>query len=747
MNISHSIYVLALLSMCFGLQAQHTGHEGHHRLQGHVYGQNEHGQKEALVQAKVWWEGSQEGTLTDEEGAFGLHMPETQKALRLVIHYSGYQGDTLDIEPDQHHVTVMLQPITTDEVVISKRGKGRKISSLDPVKTEKLGEFELTKAACCNLSESFENNATVDISYSDAVTGAKRIRMLGLDGVYSQIITENIPSIRGLATTFGLDMIPGSWVEGIHVSKGAASVSSGYESITGQINVELKKPQVARPLHLNIFANELGRTEASLNLAHRFSQKWSTALLLHGNHFDRKLDRNEDGFLDLPLRKQAYVLNRWRWHSGKALRGQFGASYMTEDRQGGQMTFDPKSDNPSGYGTTFSTRRWEAFNKIGSLFKRPNTSMGTILNASRHEMDADFGNQAYRAVQQSLYAKASYQSYIKHSNHQYGIGFSFRFDEYDERLNDSTFRRTERVPGVYAEYTYNRLSRLIYIIGARADYHNLYGLILTPRAHLKYNLDEHTVLRASAGSGFRVANVVAEYLPALISSRQAIISEKLDPERAWNYGINLSHNFEWLKRNASLHIDFYRTDFVNQVVADRETWGKIHFSNLKGRSFSNSLQVEAGYEPIEGFDLRLAWKYTDAKAPQGGKLLALPFVPQHRGLVSMGYTGKDKKWQADINLQVRGKARLPNTRSLPEALQRESFSPTFAQLNAQLTRRFGVLELYVGGQNLNNFTQADPIIDAEKPFGEFFDAGMPWGPIVGRRLYAGLRLNLGEKVK
>lgn len=722
-------------------------------IKGQIFGQIDVDQKvEPLEAARIFWLNTTEGTLTDKKGKFKIEVPENLVTQKLVLIASGYEKDTLEIKDIEaaynEGLKITLMAYSTDEVTIKSRNKGIRVSRLDPIKSEFIGEVELAKAACCNLSESFETSGTVDVSFADAITGAKRIKMLGLDGVYTQILTETYPAIRGLATTFGLTAIPGPWMQSIQVSKGAASVQNGYESLTGEINVEYKKPQNADRIFLNLYANQLGRVEGSLNLSHRFSKRLSTMVLVHGNSFQQVIDPNGDGFRDLPGLSQYSIFNRWRWHSGKGLRGQFGVKYFQESRLGGQIQFDPEQDRGSNnaYGIEINTKRWEAFNKAGYAFTgKPGASLGSQVTFSNHQQEAFFGMNKYQGEQTSLFVKVLGSTIVDNSNHKLTSGLSFSYDNFQEAYNDSSFSRLEKVPGAFVEYTYNRLNRLILVTGFRADYHNLYGMIYTPRAHMKYDLDPQTTFRASIGSGFRVANVFAEYLPAMMSSRQVVVKEVLSPEKGWNYGFNLTRYFTLGNRDGNVSLDVYRTDFVNQIVANREVSGKLYFQNLDGRSFGNYVQIEAYYEPLDRLEVRLAWKWNQVKSTFDDQLLAVPFVVGNRGLVNAGYTTAGGRWQVDATVQFIGSRRLPNTSALPLDLQLPDNSPAYTQLSAQVTHKFKDVDIYLGGENLTGFIQEDPIIAASEPFGEHFDAAMTWGPIIGRRIYLGIRLPVKGK--
>jgi outer membrane receptor protein involved in Fe transport len=717
-------------------------------IEGYIHTQ-EAVQEVPLEGVQVFWLESQQGTLSDSEGHFSIKQSPHDK--QLVFRMTGYQTDTVKVTGSPMHIR--LFPASLDEVEIVRRQKSTHVSSIDPSSTQLISSLELTRAACCNLSETFETNATVDVAYSDAVTGAKRIKMLGLDGIYTQILNENYPAIRGLVQSYGLTYIPAPFLSGIQVSKGAASVQNGYESLAGEINVEYLKPQNADPVFVNLYANNLGRQEANIALKHRFSPHFSGMLMTHIDRNPRRFDFNNDGFMDMPVSDHSFIFNRYRWVANNGLRGQFGVKYVEENSQSGQLAYRPVTDRlqSTAYGVERITRRWEAFNKMGYVFKNnPKSSFGSVLSFVDHQQESFLGLHHYTGNQQSFFGKILFNTSWGKPEKTFTTGISYRHDNYAEIWNDSAFSRNERVPGAFVELSYNRLDRLIYTIGGRMDVHNLFGVILTPRAHLKYDFSVRTTVRLSAGSGFRVPNVIADYTSMLISGRSLRIPEALQPERGWNYGFSLIHRLPITDENSlTFDLSVYRTHFENQIVINREQAGLITFSNLDGKSFSEAVQLDMSYELQEGIEFRLAGKYTRARTTFEGLVMDIPFLPRFRGLANMGLATKDLRWQFDINLQYIGTWRLPDTRDFPDQYRLPERSPDFVQLGSQLTYRIKkpALELYIGGENLTNFTQENPIVASEDPFNPFFDATMAYGPIVGARGYAGLRFTLPEKTQ
>jgi outer membrane receptor for ferrienterochelin and colicins len=698
-----------------------------------------------LVGANLRWLGTTNGTVSNESGSFSLVLPDSLPA-RLIASYIGYKADTITVSSSKPlHIQLISAEQLQEEVVIS--ASPTYISKVEPRKMEVITRKELQKAACCNLSESFETNASVDVSFSDAVTGAKQIQMLGLDGVYTQIMTENVPAVRGLAAAYGLSYTSGTWVQSIDVGKGAGSVVNGYESITGQINVELLKPEDSERFYLNLYANHMGRTEANIHLAQKLGKKWSTGLLFHTDRMRTTVDRNGDGFLDMPHSTQYSLVNRWKY-DGDRLKSQFGVKLLTEDKMGGQVNFDPSDKahqyHTGVYGTGMDTRRVEVFAKNGIIFpSKPYKGLGLVTSATYHKQNAFFGLNNYDGTQKTFYGNLIYQSIIGNTNHQFKTGFNYLYDEYNEVFADSAFARTESVPGAYGEYTFSGINKFTAVAGLRADFHNIYGPFLTPRLHLKYDLSEATTLRASTGRGLRVANPLAENTSALVSSRQIIVRNRLMPEVAWNYGLNLTHDFHLNNKPGMVTLDLYRTDFQNQVVMDMDaSVRQILFYNLDGKSFANSFQAELQYEPVKSLSMKTAYKFYDVKTTLNGKLQQRPFVSRHRFFFNTGYATKFDKWKFDFTTQWHGPKRIPDTADNPAEHRLNAYSPSFFVFNAQVTKAFRKWDAYLGVENLGNFKQANPIVSTDQPFSPNFDASMVWGPIVGRMVYAGMRFSI-----
>jgi outer membrane receptor for ferrienterochelin and colicin len=740
MKIKALIIIIIKLFLLSNLHSQH--------VHGVIQAINENNEQVPLVGANVYWAEIMEGTSTDANGEFHLDMPEGDNPL-LVISYVGYISDTVAVDGSEEYLEIILdENPNLKGVEVSEKQNDSFISRIETIQTQKITNEEFKKAACCNLSESFETNASVDVSYSDAVSGAKRILLLGLSGKYSQLMTENYPNLRGLASTYGLGYIPGSWMESIQISKGTASVTNGYESTTGQINVEMKKPDSDEKFYLNLLANNFGKVEGNTNASYVINDHWSTAILAHVEDMSQRHDNNGDGFMDEPMIRQINLFNRWKYNSHKSLVGQFGFKFLDEERIGGQMSYEPDEDiNPdNGYAMKIKTRRYEIFTKNGYIFQNLNeTSLGFINSLTYHDQNSEFGFNKYDGEEINFNSNLILQSIIGNTQHSYSTGVSFMYDEYDESLNDSAFYRNEIVPGIFYQYTYTNLHNVSLLLGVRADFHNIFGTFYTPRMHFKYNLNENTILRASAGKGYRTANIIAENSFILASSRNIKMLDDPKQEEAWNYGVNFSKYIDIYGRELTLNLDFYRTEFRNQVIVDRDIdVYSVYIYNLDGKSYSNSFQVEVIYELFPRFDFIAAFRYNDVRVTTNGEFQEKPLLNKYKGLLNLSYSTakKEKKWQFDFTAQFNGDARIPQTDGYPVQYQRGTSAPAYTIIHAQVSKYFKRLELYLGGENLTDFTQSNPIIAADDPFGDYFDSSMIWGPIIGRKFYIGMKFTI-----
>lgn len=651
-----------------------------------------------------------------------------------------------------------IQQDSLKTVTVEGNRKGIKKSLNVTANTTLVTSKELLKAACCNLAESFETNPSIDVNFSDALTGTKQIKMLGLTSPYILITEENVPSVRGASQAYGMSFTPGTWVESIQITKGAGSVVNGFESISGQINTELIKPIGDIPFFVNAYGDSGSRFELNTHFNKKVSDKWATSLFVHGNARVAKNDMNDDGFMDNPLGKQLNVVNRWQYANPETGWVSFiNLRYMNDEKQTGQLDFDPDRDKltTNFWGSEINTERLDFSSKVGYVFKdMPYQSIGFQNAFSNHNQQSYFGLNQYNIKQQSYYSNLIFNSIISNTMHKFAAGLNFTYDKYAEFVNVTDVSRVDNSVGAFFEYTFDDNDKFSYILGGRMDYHNRLGAFFTPRLHVKYNPWDKAVFRFSAGRGKRAANIFAENQNLFASSRVFSVLDAngkiygLDAEIAWNYGLSFTQNFMLFGMKADSTIDFYRTDFQNQAVVDiMNSPQQVLFYNLDGKSYANSLQLDFNLEIIKHLNLRTAYKYYDISTDYISGSYQRPLQAKHRFFGNVEYAThiveKGKQWKFDFTWNWLGKQQLPNTSTNPQQDRLPNFSPSFSTMNAQITRTFSsTFEVYLGGENIGNYTQSKAVLGADNPFGPNFDTSIVYAPVFGQMYYAGLRFKI-----
>ncbi|MGC8747531.1 MAG: TonB-dependent receptor [Candidatus Kapaibacteriota bacterium] len=720
-------------------------------VKGIVFGRDDSGGKLPLVSASVTVLNSKVGTMTDKEGKFeiDLKLPEY-----IVVSYIGFEKDTIFIENSNNIVEIVLEPgLSSDEVIVEAAKPDYFVEKASPVKTEVITASGLKKAACCNLSESFVTNPTIDVTYSDAVTGVKQIQLLGLAQNYTQLMVEAVPNLQGLASNYGLIFIPGVWMNSISISKGTASVTRGYESITGQINIELKGPNSTEDFVFNNYLNDILRLEGNVVYRIKLGENLYLTNFIHGNYFNKLVDHNGDNFLDLPLNRQLNFLERIDF-SIRNFESRTLIHTLINNSKSGQIQYFKNPDFGEYWGSNVDLQRFTFTTKNGYVFDgNRNTSIGTIISLTHHKQNSSFGKRIYNAEQNSLFAtflwSSSVDLFSNVDRSEYGeqksalnftFGFSYSFNRYIQYLDGVDLTELESVPGIITEFTYNPLRKLQIILGTRVDFHNKASRLFTPRIHLKYTIDDNNTFRLSFGKGYHFPLPISENQNILVSSREIIFSKDLKMEEAWNFGVNSTNNFEFLGRYFELNLEYYYTKFVNQTIIDRDSSpDKIFIYNLNGQSYSNSFQISLNFDLSSNLSFLTAYRLNDVWMTTSGKLQRKPLMSPSKAFLNVAY--KPDPFAFDFTIEFNGGGRIPNTESKPENYRlSDKFKPFFI-LYGQVTYRVGNFEIYFGAENIGNFRQTKPILGYDAPFSNYFDGSMVWGPIDGRKVYLGLRFN------
>lgn len=753
-------------------------------------------QGEALVGANVYWANTTHGTTTDTAGHFVL---ENDRSSRLLVaSYMGFHNDTTEVDKHEPLTIVLVSDLVLGEVTITERQMAVLRSRQSAFDTQSLGTGELFKAACCNLSEAFETNPSVDVAYADAATGAKQIRLLGLSGTYVQLLTENTPAVRGLAQQFGLAYIPGTWMQSVQVSKGASSVINGYEAVTGQINVEYLKPQNQSPVSINAMLNTELHPELNVEGGWKIpikdnelginNKELATGLMAHYEQGFLSMDDNQDGFADMPKSQNVNIANRWYYKQDKYIM-QALVRGLYDHRRGGTIENRQraKSQEPlSAYLIDLQAYRVDGWIKNGIIFDPIHgTSLGIIAAASYHNQQNIYGTRLWDAAQTNAYLNVifekNWQDLATPSlregalqsglEHKLSAGFSLNYDKYDETLQDTIssaevmdFGRQELTPGVFAEYALKAGDKLSFVAGMRADYSPRYGFFFTPRLNIRYTPWLWWAIRASAGMGYRSPNILADHAAMLPSHRQvnlSVSSWNPQQEQAVNAGISSTFYIPIAGRELQLTIDYYYTQFVNCVIADYDrSTQAVFFYNLHdidGQSFAHNAQIEANMEILRGWTMTAAFRYTDVRESSYGSdgiihVRRKPLTNQFKGLITTSYQTPLKTWQFDVTVQFNGGGRMPDgfneyflsTLGSHQYEERNGdlYYKWYPQLMAQITKYFRTWSIYIGAENMTNFRQDSPVIGADTPFAKDFDASMAWAPTTGWKIYAGFRWKL-----
>ncbi len=711
--------------------------------------------KEPLPDASISWAGTTIAVRTDAKGAFSIDSKNIAET-KLVASHAGYQPDTVEIvmiAPVEFRLTPVQQ---LGEVIVTSQQDGIVNANRSPFKVEKITTTELRKAACCDLAGCFETQLTVQPQTTNIITNSKELRILGLSGVYNQVLVDGFPMIQGLSYTYGISSIPGTLVENIYISKGANSVIQGYESISGQINVETKKPGLTDKLLLNAYINSF--MEKHFNVNYSFKQgKWNSLLAFQTVQPSNKIDRDDDNFLDLPLLTRYMLHNRWKYgnENEEGWSSSIGVRFLHEQRTGGQRNFNPGNDKGSGsvYGQTVDINQPEISTKTTYRFNTKH-AVSLYVSSFYQSQQSFFGTVQYDARQTNAYVNLQYE--LNYGDHALKSGISYRHlnlkeevgftQPYPARTYAGTYTRLENIPGLFAENTMRFFEdKLTWIAGVRVDHHNQFGSVVTPRTLLKYDVSPKTVLRANIGTGWRTVNLFSENVNLLASSRDVVFAEALRPEKGLNTGINMTQQFGASNNNVSgsFSMDFYHTDFQNQVFPDYDTDpAKAIIRNYTGKSVSNGFQAELLLKLWRRFELKTGYNYLDVHQGSGDDKKVLPFNPKDKVLSTLSYKPLTNKFHVDINVHWFGQQRLPDTKQNPVAYQRPDFSQSYTTANMQVTCNLQRFEVYGGCENIFDFRQRQPIISWQDPFSPYFDISSVWGPTRGREFYIGVRFKI-----
>lgn len=750
---------------------------------------------EPLIGASIYWAGTSVGVSSALDGSFTIHRVKGYD--QLIASYIGYKNDTIRVADGVERVDFELKSDTEIEEVVVESTLGNYVKRDGILKGETISFAGLCKMACCNLAESFENSASVTVGYSDAISGARQIKMLGLTGTYTQLLDENRPIMRGLSSPYGLNYTPGMWLNSIQVSKGVSSVTAGHEAITGQINLEHRKPTDEERLFVNLYFDSELKPEVNITSAIPLTadKRLSTVIMAHGSMDTQSHDLNHDGFRDLPEARQINIANKWLWQSVGGTQIRWGWKYVDENRLGGQNgykkgLYDEMMNKMSVYGSRMENDGFNAYFKMGtpvgaSVYDEEEdtelrSNIALVVDYNHFSEDAYFGLNNFDAKEDSYWFNLSYAHYFStRSSMIFGASLLANVSREDIinrwaenrsglpdvfRASNQTINKFQQLePGLYAEYTYNIKDKFSLVVGLRGDWLGAENrgknvtdgamyyapkeyFALTPRSHIKWDITPTTILRASAGLGYRRANIVTDNIWMMATGRRfSVVGLNDDIEKALTAGGSLT---QYIKlggyEDATLSFDYFRTQLYNTVLADQEFAGdQILVYNNGERSFTDTYQVDFQWTPLKGFDVFATFRYTNSLITlnRDGELFEVerPLTSRYKTLINLQYALPFRKWVFDVTAQYNGPMRRP---SLDGNLAKAELSPAYPMFYAQVSRKIRSVELYLGCENIGNYIQPDPILNAADPFSPAFNSSSVWGPLMGRKFYLGLRFNL-----
>lgn len=738
-----------------------------------------------LPGASVYWADTNVGEAADMNGNFRIHRVKGYD--KLVGSFLGYTNDTITTDKTTTEAIFnLIEGVAVESVVVEGNLRGNYISHEGILKNENISFAGLCKMACCNLAESFENSASVTVGYSDAISGARQIKMLGLAGTYTQILDENRAIMRGLSAPYGLGYTPGMWLNSIQVSKGISSVTAGHEAVTGQINLEHRKPTDEERFFLNLYLDNELKPEVNLSTALPVTEdkRLSTVILAHASVDTHKFDHNGDGYRDLPMARQFNIANRWLYQGENGIQVRWGAKYVNDQRVGGQMDFNKSMiEDKDGkawynwwreeslYGSVVANQEANAYFKMGkpvgaAVFDKDESSemrsnVAMIVDYDFFTEDAIFGaDKGYLGGQHMTNLNLMYTHYFTYnSSLATGLTASSRWvkETLTDRLwSDSNalrnFDRNESEVGAYAEYTYNIKEKFSVVAGVRYDYNAYFRKhLFTPRGHIKWNITPTTVLRGSAGLGYRPTDIITDNIGIMATGRHIVFDTPFDRdfdrmESALTAGGSLSQTISTINyRDMTISFDYFRTELFHSVIVDQERDAEnIYIYTTDGKSYTNTYQADLSWTPAERLDIFATFRYTDSKytitrADGTQQLVERPLVSRFKTLLNIQYATRMRKWTFDVTAQLNGKSRIPTQTG---NIEDSELSPIYPMFFAQVTRKIKMWDIYLGCENIAGFRQDNPILGADNPYSPAFNSACVWGPLMGRKIYIGIRFNL-----
>lgn len=709
-----------------------------------------------------------QGAITDSLGNYRM---ENVPIGKFTVQFSGIgfitSKQSVTVTGDtQLNVDLMEDVALLNEVVVT--GTLKEVSKMESsIPVEVYSPTLFRKNPTPNIFEGLSMINGVQPQLNCNVCGTGDIRINGLDGPYTMVLLDGMPIVSSLSTVYGLSGIPNSLVKRIEVVKGPASTLFGSEAVGGLINIITQDAFTAPQFSVDAYSTSVGELNTDIGGVFK-AGKASSLLGVNYFRFTNPRDINKDNFIDVVLQDRISVFNKWSFKTRSGKQSSIAGRLFYEDRWGGELQWtEALRGSDLVYGESIKTKRFEL---IGSHPLSANKNLTFDYSYNDHNQDSYYGSTSFQAQQKTAFAQLRWNKLF--GKHEILVGLPYRYIFYDDNTlgtadGNKNAPGITSLPGLFVQDELKFNKKFTLLAGLRYDHHIIQGSIITPRLSFKYASHENSVIRLTAGRGFRVVNLFTEDHAALTGAREVVIVNELKPENSWNGNLNYVHTFLFAKGFANIDASLFYTHFTNRIIGDFITDpNKIIYDNLSGYAVSKgvSLNVESqftsGLNIIMGGTLMEVYQVQDNTS---GERIPQVLAPRFSGTATVSYTLPNSKWLIDLTARINGPMFMP---VLPNDFRSDK-SPWVPLLNLQLSRHLHVkkshLEIYGGVKNLLNFIPVNPLLHPDDPFdrpggkyfdnngdprpdtnpnGYTFDTAYSYAPMQGARAFLGVRFKI-----
>ena len=704
--------------------------------------------EEPLVGVRVWWRGGEEGAITDTLGRFTLPEPPAYPAY---LRVEGEEDSLLVPEKPAGLIEWVLPPrLMLSTQTITGRQPARTLSAQSMQSLETWSRTALTAAPCCNLSEAFQGTAVVDVSLEGSAMGLRQLRLLGFEPAHSPLLVENKPLSWSVGRPWNATLLPALWIDHLSLAKGIGSVLNGHDGPAGQIQIFYLPETGEVSSTVELFSRTTGELLGALR-HHDTTGRWRKLWLGQGGGIPWESgflqDHNGDGFLDVPLYRQAQAhLKLYRRPaSGGLVEWEIGGLY--DYRRSGQLFISEPAQiaRIEGWAAFQTIRQVYASGRRGWVWQK-GRGLSLLWHGRIWQQQSYPGLAKYENMVPSGWLSLLYRQPIGDTRFLWNVGLSTYANHIVERLQDpvrldSSWRRLEVVPGAVSEVSWTPSVRWSVVLGLRADWHSYYGWQGVPRLHVRWAYAEGGALRLSAGRAWRIPDPIAENLPFLFSARAWHIEWPGWPplESTWSSGFFWTQAVSLWDGTFRWQVDGLLARIYNLAVLDIEDpWQARLYRGEKPASYQ-TLFMEVRYEWQDQLRVSVSYKHQEVWWPLRGTFQMRPLLPRDRLTCWVTANPLSRRWQVDLLAAYTGWIRVPSTAAWPETYERSTTGGFFWIVTPQLTYRLDQWEAQVAVENVFNYRQPAPVIAADQPFGPYFDHSLIWGPIMGRMASVALR--------